>query len=45
MASSGLPDRLATVLAAESDPKKVHVMLKTELSRELEALANAIGGI
>jgi hypothetical protein len=41
----GLPDRLATVLAAESDSKKVHVTLKNELSRELEALANAIGGI
>jgi len=41
----GLPDRLATVLAAESDSKKVHVTLKTELSRELEALANAIGGV
>ena len=41
----GLPDRLATVLAAESDSKKVHVTLKTELTRELEALANAIGAI
>jgi hypothetical protein len=41
----GLPDRLATVLAAESDSKKVYVTLKTELSRELEALANAIGGL
>jgi hypothetical protein len=41
----GLPDRLATVLAAESDAKKVHVTLKTELARELEALAHAIGGI
>jgi len=41
----GLPDRLSTVLAAESDSKKVHVTLKTELSRELEALANAIRGI
>jgi hypothetical protein len=41
----GLPDRLATVLAAESDAKKVHVTLKTELSRELEALAHAIGGV
>ena len=40
-----LPDRLATVLAAESDPKKIHVTLKTELSRELEALANAIDAI
>lgn len=38
----GLPDRLATVLAAESDPKKVHVTLKTEISRELEAAADAI---
>jgi hypothetical protein len=41
----GLPDRLATVLAAESDAKRVHVTLKTELSRELEGLAHAIGGI
>jgi hypothetical protein len=41
----GLPDRLATVLAAESDSKKVHVTLKTELGRELEALANAIRAI
>jgi hypothetical protein len=41
----GLPDRLATVLAAESDAKKVHVTLKTELARQLEALANAIAGI
>jgi membrane carboxypeptidase/penicillin-binding protein PbpC len=41
----GLPDRLATVLAAESDPKKVHVTLRTELSRELEGLAHAIGSI
>jgi len=41
----GLPDRLATVLAAESDAKKIHVTLKTELSRELEALADAINAI
>ena len=41
----GLPDRLATVLAAESDAKKIHLTLKTELSRELEALANAIDAI
>jgi hypothetical protein len=41
----GLPDRLATVLAAEGDAKKIHVTLKTELSRELEALANAIDAI
>lgn len=41
----GLPDRLATVLAAEPDSKKVHVTLKAELSRELEALANAISAL
>jgi len=41
----GLPDRLATVLAAESDPKRVHVTLKTELSRELEALADALSAV
>ena len=41
----GLPDRLATVLAAESDAKKVHVTLQTELTRELETLANAIDTI
>jgi hypothetical protein len=41
----GLPDRLATVLAAESDAKKVHVTLNTELARQLEGLANAIGNI
>ena len=41
----GLPERLATVLAAESDTKKIYVTLKTELSRELEALANAIDAI
>ena len=41
----GLPDRLATVLAAESEAKKVHVTLNTELARQLEALANDIAGI
>ena len=38
----GLPDRLATVLAAESDPKKVHLALKAEITRQLEAAADAI---
>jgi len=38
----GIPDRLATTLAAESDPKKVHLALKNELSRELEAAADAV---
>ena len=38
----GLPDRLATTIAAESDPKKVHLALKTENSRELEAASDAV---
>jgi hypothetical protein len=41
----GLPDRLASTLAAESDQRKVHVLLKTEIHRELEALAHALGGV
>lgn len=40
-----IPDRLATVLAAESDGKKVHSVLRVELMRELEVLANAIDAI
>lgn len=40
----GLPDRLSSTFAAESDPRKIHVTMKTEIARELEALANAIGG-
>jgi hypothetical protein len=39
----GLPDRLASTLAAETDQRKVHVLLKTELTRELEALSHALG--
>jgi hypothetical protein len=38
----GIPDRLATVIAAESDPKKVHLTLKTEIARQLEAAASAV---
>jgi hypothetical protein len=38
----GLPDRLATSIAAESDPKKVHLTLKNEISRELEAASDAV---
>jgi len=41
----GIPDRMAPILAAETDPRKVHDILKTELSRELDAIANAIEGI
>ena len=41
----GLPDRLASTLAAETDQRKVHVMLKTEITRELEALARGVGGV
>ena len=39
----GLPDRLASTLAAETDQRKVHVLLKAELNRELEALSHALG--
>lgn len=38
----GIPDRLAMTIAAESDPKKVHLALKTEITRELEAASNAV---
>jgi hypothetical protein len=41
----GLPDRLASTLAAETDQRKVHVLLKTELTRELEALAHSLGSV
>jgi len=41
----GIPDRLAATLAAESDQKRIHSLLRQELSRELEVLANAIDGI
>ena len=40
----GLPDRLSSSLAAETDQRKVHVLLKNELTRVLEALAHAITG-
>jgi hypothetical protein len=38
----GIPDRLATVIAAESDPKKVHLTLKSEIARQLEAASSAV---
>ena len=41
----GLPDRLSSTLAAEGDARKVHVALKGEISRELDALARNIGNI
>lgn len=41
----GLPDRLSSSLAAETDQRKVHVLLKNELTRELDALARAIAGV
>ena len=40
----GLPDRLSSTLAAESDSRRVHMLLKTEISRELEVLASAFAG-
>jgi hypothetical protein len=39
------PDRQSTTLAAESDAIRIHVTLRTELYRELEASANAIEAI
>jgi hypothetical protein len=41
----GLPDRLASTLAAETDQRKVHVLLRTEITRELEALSRALGNV
>jgi hypothetical protein len=40
-----IPDRLAPVLAAEVDHAKVHALLRAEIVRELNALADAIDGI
>lgn len=40
---TGIPDRLATQLAVESDPAKVHAMLDAEILRVCEALANPAG--
>jgi hypothetical protein len=40
-----LPDRLSTIPAAESDAKRIHVTLRTELSQDLEALAHSIEAI
>lgn len=34
-----IPDRLAGILAAETDPHKVHLLLTDELTKALEALA------
>jgi hypothetical protein len=41
----GIPDRLAATLAAETDQSKIHMILKTELTRELARLADAIDAI
>lgn len=35
-----IPDRLASQLAGETDPRRVHLVLTTELTRALEALAD-----
>ena len=37
----GIPDRIAPLLAAESDPFRVHVMLMDELIIALERLSSA----
>ena len=43
----GLPDRISSSIAAETgmEHRTDHVRLSTEITRELEALANTIGGI
>ena len=43
----GIPDRVSSSIAAETglEHQKVHVILTTEITCELDALANAIGGI
>jgi len=41
----GIPDRLAATLAAESDQRRIHSLLRQEFLRELEGLANAIESI
>jgi len=38
----GVADRLAMIIAGETDAKRVHVILKTDLTRELHRLADAI---
>jgi len=38
----GIPDRLAITVAAESDPKKVHLAIKLEITGTLTRLADAI---
>lgn len=43
----GIPDRLAPLLAAESDPHRVHLLLVTELHRVIDAIIEraAIGEV
>jgi len=36
---------IAAEIGHEIDQRKVHVIMTTEITRELEALANGIGGI
>lgn len=35
-----LPDRLAAMLAGETDPRRIHALLTDEITKALEALAN-----
>lgn len=39
-AIKNIPDRIAPLLAAETNPRKVHAMLTDELNKALEALAS-----
>jgi hypothetical protein len=36
-----IPDRLAALLAAETDPARVHELLTTEIRRALQEFADA----
>ena len=38
-----IPDRLAAVLAAESDPRQVHELLSTEIRKALTEFSDANG--
>jgi len=37
-----IPDRISAIVAAESDPHKVHTLIDSEIRKSLEALADAL---
>ena len=38
-----IPDRVAPIVAAETDQAKIHAMLLKEIGQALESLSNAVG--